>query len=550
MSDATPDIAVGELPLPTLDPNVLALSPKVVAAAPNAPAVQPRVVAPAPAAAPKPLVGVPMQRADYTGGAPIPGTQHVVQGADGTSSYQSTPYTLEQRINPALGIFANAQNIHNPALRTLARIASGVGAAAVGAAEGTSGGAPIKAAREKEIELADKEKAQSQESQERSLRMQQETQNLNSQDLLHDPAGNVVGYKAAGQLHALDDNTPQNIKDLAAASKPKGGFSMKTINVMGPDGKTPMATDVFMNENEVNRLSQTPEFQQTPDKLKYLEDHGAVSRLTLGGAVIPAGSGSKPMPKLVPIGNGQVQMQDSNPQSATFGQKIGTPQRAGSSQLLTMVNPNDPSDIQYFSRDSKTGATAPVAMPGAAPGMVPAAVAGKIQQKTGEFQKSYVDKAMGVEQSFNMMDQAYSEYVAAKAKGQELPTGAQSMLALSTHLATTFGNVKGSRVTKDMIQEHLGARSVSDQALVAIQRLTNGDVLSPEQWKAFHELIGQSRQFTWQNVVERGAEQHLQLQPEWIQRAGLKTGKLGDTQVFKINNRVFDLAGKEHPEAE
>ena len=72
------------------------------------------------------------------------------------------------------------------------------------------------------------------------------------------------------------------------------------------------------------------------------------------------------------------------------------------------------------------------------------------------------------------------------------------MVALSTHLATTFGNVKGASITKDMIQEHLGARSVSDAATVAIQKLTNGDVLSPAQWSAFHDLIGNSRRLSWQ----------------------------------------------------
>ena len=60
-----------------------------------------------------------------------------------------------------------------------------------------------------------------------------------------------------------------------------------------------------------------------------------------------------------------------------------------------------------------------------------------------------------------MMQHAYDEYQQARAQEQELPTGAQSMLALSSHLATTFGNVKGSGITKDMIAEHLGARSVS-----------------------------------------------------------------------------------------
>ncbi len=112
--------------------------------------------------------------------------------------------------------------------------------------------------------------------------------------------------------------------------------------------------------------------------------------------------------------------------------------------------------------------------------------------------KAYVQPAEQVEKSFQMMQQAYNEYQAARAQGKDLPTGAQSMVALSTHLATTFGNVKGSRITKDMIQEHLGARSVSDAALVAIQKLTNGDVLSPDQWAAFHDLISNSRRLSWQ----------------------------------------------------
>ncbi len=112
--------------------------------------------------------------------------------------------------------------------------------------------------------------------------------------------------------------------------------------------------------------------------------------------------------------------------------------------------------------------------------------------------KAYVQPAEQVEKSYQMMNQAYNEYRGAAAQGKDLPTGAQSMVALSTHLATTFGNVKGSRITKDMIQEHLGARSISDAALVATQKLTNGDVLSPAQWSAFHDLISNSRRLSWQ----------------------------------------------------
>lgn len=131
------------------------------------------------------------------------------------------------------------------------------------------------------------------------------------------------------------------------------------------------------------------------------------------------------------------------------------------------------------------------------------------RQDVRDHDKAYVQPAEGIEKSFDMMDQAYNEYKAAKAKGQDLPTGAQSMLALSTHLSTTFGNVKGARVTKDMIHEHLGARSISDDALVAFQRLTNGDQLSPAQWEAFHNLIGQSRNLSWQTAVKEAVRKGI-----------------------------------------
>jgi len=118
-----------------------------------------------------------------------------------------------------------------------------------------------------------------------------------------------------------------------------------------------------------------------------------------------------------------------------------------------------------------------------------------------KFASGTLAKAQDTEKSYGMFQNAYGEFQAAQAAGKKLPTGAQSMVALSTHLGTTFGNVKGSRITKDMIKEHLGARSISDDALVATQKLTNGDVLSPAQWKAFGQMISESRNLTWDNTA-------------------------------------------------
>lgn len=116
--------------------------------------------------------------------------------------------------------------------------------------------------------------------------------------------------------------------------------------------------------------------------------------------------------------------------------------------------------------------------------------------------KAFVDPADQTEGSYQLANNVYNQYKSLQKKGKDFPTGAQSMLMLSQHLATTFGNVKGARVTKDMIQEHLGARSVSDSGLAALQRITNGDRLSPGQWDAFHDLISESRREKWTMAVK------------------------------------------------
>jgi len=130
-------------------------------------------------------------------------------------------------------------------------------------------------------------------------------------------------------------------------------------------------------------------------------------------------------------------------------------------------------------------------------------------KRSDSFQKDVVNKAYDTEKAYQMSQQALSEYQDAAKQGKTLPTGAQSMLLLSQHLGTTFGNVKGSRITKDMIQEHLGARGISDDAQTAIQRVVNGDQLSPAQWKAFTDLISQSRSATWNNAVSNAKNQQL-----------------------------------------
>jgi hypothetical protein len=165
------------------------------------------------------------------------------------------------------------------------------------------------------------------------------------------------------------------------------------------------------------------------------------------------------------------------------------------------------------------------------------------RQAIRQHDKDYVLPAENVEKSYQMMQHAYDEYQAATAQGKQLPTGAQSMLALSTHLATTFGNVKGSRVTKDMIEHHLGARGISDKAQVAIQKLTNGDVLSPDQWNAFHDLISQSRKLSWDTAVRTAKRKDIPVDflPDDLQ-PGSGAGAASGVQIIRdANGRIIGV---------
>lgn len=126
--------------------------------------------------------------------------------------------------------------------------------------------------------------------------------------------------------------------------------------------------------------------------------------------------------------------------------------------------------------------------------------------------KEMVEPALAVEQIYRMSSKVYNEYEELRKQGKDFPSGAQSVQMLSNHIAGTFGNVKGGRITKDLIEKHLGARSVSDTLQVAIQRLTTGNVLSPKQWDAFFQMVNDRRNETWQAVLDDGKAEGRPLQ--------------------------------------
>jgi hypothetical protein len=120
------------------------------------------------------------------------------------------------------------------------------------------------------------------------------------------------------------------------------------------------------------------------------------------------------------------------------------------------------------------------------------------------WEQKMVQPAQQVERGYELANQAYADYQAAKAAGKRLPTGAKSMLLLAQHIQNTFGMGKGARQTTHMIEQHLGARGVTDSMTVAFNKFLNGDELSEGQWNDFHELISQSRDAAWKEVIGSG----------------------------------------------
>jgi hypothetical protein len=111
-----------------------------------------------------------------------------------------------------------------------------------------------------------------------------------------------------------------------------------------------------------------------------------------------------------------------------------------------------------------------------------------------KFSSTRLNAANATEAGYQMFQQAYENRKDAK-------TGAGSMLALASHMGTTFGTLKGMRQTQDIIHEHQNARGIADKAEVYAKKLTNGEIISDNQWKEFGDLISHARNLAWKNTI-------------------------------------------------
>lgn len=128
------------------------------------------------------------------------------------------------------------------------------------------------------------------------------------------------------------------------------------------------------------------------------------------------------------------------------------------------------------------------------------------QGKVAEaWEKNYNKPANDVERAYQMYQEALQEYNSGNAK-----TGAATMLALSQHLNTTFGQVKGSRMNRDLIQEHRDAIGALDRLELEAGKLAGrGDQLTADQMVEFGRLIQNMRHLTWETATKEALRHGL-----------------------------------------
>ena len=188
---------------------------------------------------------------------------------------------------------------------------------------------------------------------------------------------------------------------------------------------------------------------------------------------------------------------DSYKERKALGPQAAAAAGAANATLTPLINPTTGEMMGTF--NTKTGEMKPLAK-SAPGGATTAAGAGVGNKQIEAFNKDYVNPAESIERSYQMFQDAYKAIQSGDAK-----TGAEDMLLLSQHLGTTFGQVKGSRMNKDLIQEHKDAIGIQDKIERFGNTLASGAQLSPDQRKEFDGLITNMRNLTWQIATKEAA---------------------------------------------
>lgn len=119
------------------------------------------------------------------------------------------------------------------------------------------------------------------------------------------------------------------------------------------------------------------------------------------------------------------------------------------------------------------------------------------------FNTGYMKPATDIEQNYKKFQQAAADYA------KDPKTGAATMVALAQHLGSTFGSVKGAQMGEHMIAEHKNAIGLLDRAQRYVDSIVSGQQLSADQMKDFGELIGSTRNISWEITAREAARRGL-----------------------------------------
>jgi hypothetical protein len=276
----------------------------------------------------------------------------------------------------------------------------------------------------------------------------------------------------------LQEGTPEYARYVATGSMQEGGKTPaeETYNSL-LKATNPATGKPYTPQEALAEVTKAPASNETQEDQRY-EKIAADAKL--GKAVSPEDKA----------------WSDSYEKRKALGPQAAASAGAQNATLTPLINPTTGEIVGSF--NTKTGEFKPAAKGiGTA---TTAAGAGVGNKQTEAFNKDYVNPAESIERSYQMFQDAYRAIQSGDAK-----TGAEDMLLLSQHLGTTFGQVKGSRMNKDLIQEHKDAIGIQDRIERYANNLASGQMLSPDQRKEFGDLIANMRNLTWQIATKEAS---------------------------------------------
>lgn len=219
------------------------------------------------------------------------------------------------------------------------------------------------------------------------------------------------------------------------------------------------------------------------------------------------------------------------------------------------VNPQTQQPIPDFQPPpsfAETGLYEPVEVPQAGGGMAP----GVFNKRTGtttpmspqrapipkEAQKA-IDESLTTARGMDRLERAQGQILqGVEKRGQAGPLGGgpylngpESMQFVANHIAMTFGSVKGARIGRDIIEQHVKARDLDQSTEAMAQRVLSGGVITYTQAQQMAGTAKINRQQAWKQAQDAATQYGV---PDAVKMPGDFTQ--GGTHNFTFNGQQYE----------